>query len=269
MTQKTMCRAIRGGFTLIELLVVIAIIGVLSAIALVAGGKVFSSAKASTTQDVMRVLDTAMEAFISEKGGIPPATVELATSPGQANPQRRVFVAADAYDADGQGMMNSLGYFMAQARQVPTANRHLDAVPTKFLRKLKPTSAQPELETFVDAWERPIRYVHPAFHGVIVQDTADATPGTARDVTTIEVPALRQGQQWGVQRIRRNSTYLLTPPVPGAFGADGDGGRCQGGRPYFYSAGEDGKVGTEIDGTARTNRNADNVYTTIPSLPPA
>ncbi|MBX3382884.1 MAG: type II secretion system protein [Phycisphaeraceae bacterium] len=268
MNQPTLCRAARGGFTLIELLVVIAIIGVLSAIALVAGGKVFSSAKASTTQDVLRVLDTAMEAFISEKGAIPPATVELSLNPGQAAQQRRVFAAADAYDADGQGMMNSLGYFMAQAREVPSAKRHLDGVPQKFLKRLRPTTSQPELETFVDAWDRPIRYVHPAFHGVIVQDTANATPGGPRDITTLEVPSLRQGQQWGVQRLRRNSTYLLTPPVVGALGADGDGGRCQGGRPYFYSAGEDGKVGTEIDGTLRTNRNADNVYTTVPSLPP-
>lgn len=259
--------AARRGFTIIELLIVIGIIAVLSAIALVAGGKVLTGGKRAATQDVMRVLDTALDAYISSKGGNPPPWVE--TVPGNDLTLKRVFPVADVRDVANNAMVNSVGLFMLQCVDVPTTQGHLNGIPARFIasRPIRGGNNIRSIPTIIDAWGNPIRYVHPAFDGVIAVDSA--VPGTGVELDSLDLPDLKTGQTRGfapgqtVRRTYKNSDDSLP------FGADGDGATCIGNRPYFYSVGEDLKTGflTETNGTLKENRNADNVYTTIPALP--
>lgn len=273
----------RSAFTLIELLIVIAIIGVLSAIALVAGGKVLTGGKRTATQDMIRVLDTAVDAYISSKEGNPPPLVDVETMPGAAQSQMRVFPVADARDITSQSadptntnvngnMINSLGLFMLQCESVPQTQGHLNGIPAKFIatRPIRGGANVRSVPTIVDAWGNAIRYVHPAFDGTLAGDTA--VPGTGVALDDIELPDLKGGQQMGMTtQIRRTYKYLLSGAAK--YGADGDGGTCVGNRPYFYSVGEDQKTGFEYQGAQTSgvapsyNANSDNIYTTPPTLP--
>jgi prepilin-type N-terminal cleavage/methylation domain-containing protein len=64
-----------GGFSLIELLVVIVILGFLSAIAVFAIGNLSGSSSQSTCQTTFRSVQLAVEAYKSQMGGYPNATV--------------------------------------------------------------------------------------------------------------------------------------------------------------------------------------------------
>lgn len=77
------------GFTLIELLVVIAIIGILSTMAVVALTGANTKARDSKRMADLKVLQTAVEMYISDNGGDVPA------------PTAAVTAAADAWDDGG------------------------------------------------------------------------------------------------------------------------------------------------------------------------
>src|SRR6185369_10430186 len=120
----------------------------------------------------------------------------------------------------------------------------------------------------------PIRYVHPAFQGMIAGDVNSTNPSPTQGRATDQVlgslaNAIPSGQTYGVQMLRRNHTQATqTPLLPDGW-ADSDGGTCVGGRPYFYSAGPDGMVGF-IQATANdaaVDCNKDNVYTILPQRP--
>jgi prepilin-type N-terminal cleavage/methylation domain-containing protein len=255
---------LRRGFTLIELLVVVSIIGVLAAIVLVAGGRVLAGGKKTATQDVLRMLDTALEAYISSKDGLPASSMFIATDAAGAT--LRLVPLADARngerlpDADparakvpGSEMINSGGLFLLQANEVPSAKSHIEGIPQKFIKSVKilgNASAAGErlILTPVDSWGRPIRFVMPGFDGIVKAD-ASQEPGSGASLDDARFPQRKTSQQWAVSSIRRNGKT-------GSGLADSDGGKCVGKRPYFYSCGEDGDPSTIED----------NVYTTIPTI---
>jgi len=249
----------RRGFTVVELLVVIAIIGVLAAIVLVAGGKVLSGGKKNATQDVIRMLDTSLEAYIAAKDELPDATMNIPVkqTDADANPQTSLkqVPMADAKNGDKPASMdstadiiNTVGLFMLQASQRPESKAHLDGIPAKFVRKhavlgnIATTSTDWQIPTVFDAWNRPIRFVHPSWHGLRIEP---GTPATGIDF--VMVPG---DNSWAMTGIRRNNVATA-----GAI-ADSDGGVCTGKHPYFYSSGEVGDPSTT----------ADNVYTTVPGF---
>lgn len=254
----------RRGFTLIELLVVVSIIGVLAAIVLVAGGRVLAGGKKTATQDVLRMLDTALEAYISSKDGLPASTMFIATD--AAGNTVRLIPVADARNGDrlpdadptrakvpGSEMINSAGLFLLQANDVPTAKSHIEGIPQKFIKSVKilgNASAAGErlILTPVDSWGRPIRFVMPGFDGLVKTDPSQ-DPGTGVALDDQRFPQRKTAQQWAINTIRRNGKT-------GNGLADSDGGKCIGKRPYFYSCGEDGDPSTTED----------NVYTTIPTI---
>jgi prepilin-type N-terminal cleavage/methylation domain-containing protein len=239
-TTNSACR--RRGFTLIELLIVVGIIGLLVATTLLVGGAAVGGARRSVTEDTLRVLDAALEQYIASEDIIPPALVQ------DPRPGRTTFVlpVADVRSMADNAMIDSVGLFLLQANTIPDAKKSLDQLPQKFVRQQTTTlSANPLTITSVfDAWGEPIRYVHPQFSGRIT---------TVTPINSVELlgPA-PAGKQYGVTDVRRNNVTASPQDI-----ADGDGGKCIGGRPYFYSAGPD-KDPSTID---------DNVYLIVPPVP--
>lgn len=160
---------------------------------------------------------------------------------------------------------------------------------------------QPELRTVLDAWGKPIRMVHPSFDGVITEEFKNGETRTVGDpgapipvsnflqanptkpyaVPRTQIPVqfrdasstadafglLVDLARFPVLTIRRN---VLSAEDRAAWSesngpaiGDGDGGVCSGGRPYVYSAGQDGDPST-----VRTDdgEREENVYSTEPKF---
>ena len=267
-------------FTLIELLTVIVIISILLSIVLVIAGGVRSSAQTRLTTDVIRQVDVGVESFIAEAGDLPPPVV-LADDPMPGTDALAAYPLADAIDASGSGFtINSIAYFIVAAER-EGLDSLFNGLPTGRIRLHDPDidggGNQPELRTIFDAWDQPLRFVHPAFDGVVTDemirgDNANAAslPGTDIEVVDFAQTNMNPGAlgtnfalslgdfpdsvrlpttggvdptRTPILRIRRNAV------------TDSDGGLCVNGRPYIYSAGDDGDPATVEES---------NVYTTTP-----
>ncbi|MFI4883215.1 MAG: type II secretion system protein [Phycisphaerales bacterium JB064] len=223
----------RRGFTLIELLVVILIISVLIGIGLTVGARVIGGGKTSQTRDVLKALDNVLNSYRQTTDSMPPAAI-LDPRQDEGNPTGTIVYMplADGVDGDG-GPINSVGLFLAEARRVSDVDELLTNLDAKLYREfaytdaasLDPMPGQSEalLPTVFDAWGNPIRFVHPAFHGV----------RDAEDVEDI-IGAPKAGTYYPSE-FRRE---------PGMM--DADGGLTTG-QPYFYSAGPDGDPSTTED----------------------
>jgi prepilin-type N-terminal cleavage/methylation domain-containing protein len=225
---------LRRGLTLIELLIVIGIIAVLSAIVLVAGGRVLAAGKKNATRDVLVMLDAALDAYITAREGVPPPV--LGTTIDAGNSERRLVPVVDV------PTVNTAGLFVLQATDVPAAKGQIDGIPQRFVSSTAIGSfdgADRLISTPIDAWGRAIRFVTPAFDGIV------KNPQNGSQWAFDDMPFLqrRPNEQWAFGSVLRN-------------GANSDGGLCPANRPYFYSAGEDGDPSTIED----------NVYTTIPTI---
>ncbi len=253
----------RRGFTVIELLVVVGIIAILVGLSFVVGGKVLEGGKRGAALETIRLLDNALNDYMAKTDGLPATTVE------DPEDRDRVFPVADARDMQntdsgrspaGNQMINSVGLFMLQAREVPSSRQILDQLPSKFARALE-IDGQPVLMTAFDPWGNPIRYVHPSLDGRFAAGNTDLVLGPAPT-----------GKQYAINQMRRNNeqTVLNGMVVNAQDIVDSDGGLCTGNRPYFYSVGPDGRAGWyQNEANQWIDGAADNIYTMTPTLPKA
>lgn len=256
MSDRTRSRQIgRLGFTLMELLIVIVIIVLLIAISLAVGSKVLSTGKESLTTNVIRSLDSALATYIASAADkIPEPLVLHPDSPASTPFWQPV---ADARKGSSAEMINSVGWFIYQVKDVSDVSRSITGLPAQVVREYSPAAinasgdtqeayGQPMLPTVFDGWGNPIRYVHPTFDGVITSGGGNANPEQLSKLIKID-----SGERFAFNQLRRNAVAAKNGEK-----ADSDGGYCPGGRPYFYSVGADDDPGT-------TN---DNIYTTRPQF---
>ncbi len=261
----------RAAFTLIELLVVIGIIGVLIGLTLVVAGRVTENSKVDQTKKTLIALEAVLAEFTSSRGGgtIDARVLDPAWRDGSPRPVRSYYPLVDGMVQLSLGaaqiVNNSAGLFLHAAAQDSSTANKIKGIPSKFLRDYNPIAGGvgfPTLPTPMDAWGRPIRFVHPAFDGVVSGSINAQRVNAAQFRPLAEVLGSLPDatQQDAVADIRRNN-IRPTPANDSAYPAnvgDADGGVCIGGRAYFYSAGPDGDPAT-LD---------DNVYgTVVPKLP--
>ncbi len=261
-------RTIRSAFTLIELLIVIAIIALLVGISVVVGTKVVGSGKQKATEQVLRSLDAALTAYIAEKGSNPPAFVADPRGNDAAAPaslKANLIPIVDGINMTGGTpgtTINSVGLFMLQAKASAGASAALSQIAStsKFYKETSPDGTntdeklQPTLPTILDGWGNPIRFVHPAFKGVITDKTyAGSNPAAGVDVEKV-IGKAAGGKKYGIATIRRGAQSAA---ATGGLLQDADCGVPKGDRPYFYSAGADSDPSTTDD----------NVYVTQPTFP--
>lgn len=295
----------RHGFTLIELLVVISIVGILVSIILAVGASSVEGGRARQTADAIRTVDQAIATYISDAGQAPPAFV-LTFAPGR--PQTGSFVRADfaAYpladavdltDANdtNRTVINSIGLFIRAVETIGLEDLFA-TVPARLLTRwdgdadlvetdgTPPSGAgrQPELRTILDGWGRPLRFVHPAWDGIVTEQdnrgrrrpvgrfgdpvrpiTEAANPSTSDFSYWLPLGRAPEGfnpaaaSDFPIRSIRRDRLTQNDRDRwadPSAPIGDGDGGYTVGGVPYAYSSGPDGDPSTTED----------NVYTNVP-----
>ncbi len=262
------------GFTLVEILVVLAIIAILITISVVVAGRVTQGGRVRATEDLLKVLDTALTSYMADREAKVPAVYR--DDAGELFPlwDGREDVTG-AVDRDAYPAEPSLALFLHIARDVPAVDQTLKGIDSRFIQQLDQirvyrlpvgqalrkniggTLTVVKGYTIKDAWGRPIRFVHPAWDGG-GGDFWDGGTLTARDPLNFDVNSNGNPNESN-ERLRRSyrpfnpTTIAASNPV-----GDADEGICVNGRPYFYSAGPDGDPGTRQD----------NVYTIRPTFPP-
>ncbi|GEM_PF-1234936 len=288
----------RAAFTLTELLVVLAIIAILIGLVFTAGTAAVRGGKERATLDTIRALDAAMQAYIEEREQVrntDPITLafnptNVETMPGGIYEVYPI-IDARAGDSPNRPIIDTVGLWMTDARRYSRVKEILDKIPPKFVREWdmdidgmepmnSPPAEFPTLTTIVDAWGKPIRLVLSQTDGLWVEpDMYPAGQGTEVDILVeglVPQPLPQDGllrsvrtapdvkYKFTIDKVRRNWVDQDSP-ASGANGTrvltDSDGGRCDGPRPYFYSAGPDGEVGLkkQVDGTL-ADLNTDNLY---------
>lgn len=271
-TKKNGLRSRRdtgSGFTLIELLIVIGIIVILVALAVVVGTRVTEGGRERSTANILRVLDESRGAWERNADKPLPSVVEI--QPANSNREPMAFPIIDARIESNDytaAAWPSMVYYTALVTRDASVSPIFEQLDNSFV---KPTNAPPpgfdgETEgweapalTLTDAWGRPLRVVHPAYHGGYGDywDAGNDRMNTQRDTFRVSIPNGRGG---GLEIDFRRSWRPFDPADPNrrdAWVGDSDEGMSMGGTPYFYSAGGDGDPGTR----------GDNVYSTVPRFP--
>ena len=295
------------GFTLIELLVAIAIISLLITIVTTVGAAAISGGRARQTQDTIRTVDSAVATYLNDVGTIPPAFIAGfapdVTPPFFEGDDTAAYPLIDGVDLtrgeQDRTVVNSIGLFMRALDEVGLGET-LSSVPAEVLTRWDgdgnlvdeangtvlaqgTPGTQAEMRTILDGWGRPLRFVHPAWDGLvtfednqgnargigmmgtsvtpIAQDDASFTENTwlsARKAPLGYDPSV--DTDFPIRLVRRDFISEQDRTNWSGTGApigDSDGGYAVGNVPYIYSAGKDGDPST-LDG---------NVYTVEPRRP--
>lgn len=275
------------GFTIIELVVVVGILALLVAITAVVGANIVAGARGGKTQNAIKALEVSLTEYVSDRGNIPPPTVEEQNPERAETDDEKLVPVADAvFDVDhtepGSSqptprLLNSVGFYLVQLQESPGADAQIKSLSDEFLQTrptYTPTSDSDistggssigengdhtGIPTVLDGWGNPIRYVHPRFDGQIGQRFDDRRKGDAG--RAIEVTVFLSGfegreNDLAIREIRRNKIVRSEHPEIALSQRDSDGGMCTNDRPYFYSAGADGDPSTIED----------NVYATEPNF---
>lgn len=297
----------RAAFTLTEVLVVVLVIAILIAIALPVGSVVISAGRAQATENLVQALDNlAVEYSASLNRPIPSVYTD------RLGNQFPILDARDDAAPSGTDRFRappepSLALFLAQVRATdPDLLRTLANVAGSSMTRVSiqaagslapedrtnqraavafgvgPVSDDPNrpnsepdvlvAPVVLDGWNRPIRFVHPAFDGGFGpffrfnprSSGASATPAAiTRQPRDIQVLGPADAQ--GVQPVRATRSFSraawpfspIDPSRADDWAGDSDEGITISRRPYFYSVGPDANPGTRED----------NVYTTTPTFP--
>lgn len=273
----------RHAFTLIELLVVIGIIAVLAGLLVTVGGQVVQGGKKTLTSDTLKVLDTAMNSWMQQKGRPLPPGVEYyhgAAVSGSIAPSQRV-AFADGYGLDGSGaavLIPTVSWFVKLVDEVEacdSAATEIKAINSKLVsfENVEPAyrpgllasqswqdfgKVPGRMTVIKDAWGNPLRLVHPAIDGNFGSIPLTATSGFVQlggnnGVMTTAAASTSQVSYYPIMVNRYCTTDKDRQDHPGIKGY-GDGGKCIEGRPYFYSIGAD----------ADPSQRSDNVYLNSP-----
>lgn len=250
-TARQMTRRPTPGFTLIELLVVLGIIAILLTLSITVGRAVTRGGEDRITRDHIRVLDTTLTAWFAEKESKFPAYLTGDGVPG-SDPTQPTFPIIDGGEEGSNAVEPTVAAYLAIAAESAAVNSVIrQQIDEKYLAnsgftwsfgRTATVNGQQLGLTVLDAWRRPIRFVHPVWHGGY-GPRAGAAGRPPRDVDARGFP--------NQIRYVRFSRSISNGP------GNADEGLCPGNRPYFYSAGRDGDAGTRED----------NIYTTVPSFP--
>lgn len=275
--------AARSAFTLLELLIVLIIIVILIGITLAVGSSALTTSREAQTRGVIRSLDQLLDSTLADlQGGQLPTTVV------HPSDDRFVIPVADARNFSSPAprpagpehpdIINTAGLFLYQAEQIAGSRDAITGLNLPTLERyftggsedddIGPGSGRPPgLITPIDAWGRPIRFVHPAFAGDLGIGATGQRQSTIAIADWLGQPPT--GVRYVIDTIRRK----IIRDINSDEGAnDADGGVPINQRPYFYSSGKSGLTGYGFDGSGsitslNTNYNLDNVYTEAPAFP--
>ena len=257
----------RHGFSLIELLIVIGIIGVLVAIAVAVGTTVTAGARARSTQDVIRVLEQTRDTWMQDSGEMIPDVIEIANGVNTFVRQYPIDARAAASGNWTGDATPSVTIYTSIVMQNASVGSMLEGQDPRFFKGSRvPGPVNGEAEAWsipamevVDAWGRPIRFVHPSYDGGFGDywNAKDKKLESGRELLLVGSgkkgdPTVEFRRSWRPWDEKGEGAKVTSKWV-----GDADEGICPGGTPYFYSAGEDADPGT------RSN----NVYSVQPEFP--
>lgn len=274
MTRKT-CTSRPRGFTLLEMLIVISIIIILVAIVVGAGVGVVGGRKKSVTQNVLLTLDRALAEYI-QINSAPPAfraydyaeTPGLDLLPGDKENSPNV-------DNDKQAVVGSSFAF---TEYPANSNNYLPRYPDSavFIRQVQGYGDVDSILSGLERWLQPTGSSPVRGAYGTTQTRADETTPSVRDDWSDD--SWRGGLDSSDWPILTGNLVLYVHPSNHI--AQALFGRCKNGRPYFMSAGPDGKFGTtnefsedgDLEGTPEAILLAiaameDNVYSYQPDPP--
>jgi prepilin-type N-terminal cleavage/methylation domain-containing protein len=254
----------RRAFTLLELLVVVVIIAVLIGLVASAGVAVLGNQKVRQAEDLLTTLDRALSEYLNERDGAPPPYSHVPSE------SRSIYE-----NTPGTGYHPSAGGDNDLSNSDPWIDlpipsggtrldpRHPDA--SVFLRQARGIGA-------VDAILAEL-----SGRWLVATPETESTEPNAADATPSVLDPWAAPEAWfrpwpilGAQTV-----YYVHPSNEGAQRLYG---RCVGGRPYFVSAGPDGRFGSTTEFSADGSRDAafaadaaraleDNIYSYQPGDP--